>query len=393
MAKGTPMGVWRGKKGSNVFYYLRNSKNAQKQGIRERVYEISNPQTNGQTDQRMKMLPLQRLGATLGTIVRRSWEGVEYGGKTWQKFLSANMGRNATLPYVDKDDDRTIPGDIQISKGSLDGVTLTIEDFDMMNTSLTFTEPSSVNWGTISQGLINENALQAGDQLTIVRCVSTAQANEDALDARYQWSINSLVVDTASTISQADLLQMGIRYTATEGNAELALVVTGSTYHSIVAGAIIVSRLGDSGKYLRSTTRITINETFLADWFSSVRHSAARRSYKRTMGALSTDWPVDPEGGISNSVPGSYTISGLTGTKASCNGKSCWVRRDEETNELVAVYITEWLGEPSTALVNRTNGQAIAYEGTGGTETPLLIADVTALANLPQIQWDGQPTS
>lgn len=302
------------------------------------------------------------------------------------------MGSNATLPFLDKDDDRTIPGDIQVSKGSLDGVILHVEDVDSIGTNLTFTVPSSISWGTISERLINDTTLQAGDQLTIVRCESTAQNDSEVLEAQYHWSIKSLVVDTTSTTSQSDLAQMGILYYTSGGKGVLSLGITGD-YKSIVAGAIIVSRLGDTGKYLRSTTRLLINDTMLADWFSSARHSAARRSYKRTTAAASTNWPVDPDAAIEGTVPGSYTISGLTGSKASCNGKSCWVRRYEDTNELAAVYITEWLGEPSTALVNRTNGQALAYEGSGGTETPLLVADVTALANLPQIQWDGEPTS
>lgn len=393
MAKGTPMGIWRGKKGSNVFYYLRNSKNAQKQGIRERVYEISNPQTNGQTDQRMKMLPLQRMGATLGTIVRRSWEGVEYGGKTWQKFLSANMGSNATLPFIDKDDDRTIPGDIQVSKGSLEPITLTVDDQNIfINLNLGSTEIQTANIGTVSTALIDNNPdMQEGDQLTIISCSTDAQASDDALDANYYWSTASFILDKSATANLPALNRAAIEVSYTGSKNEFAIIVS-STANWIVAGAVIHSRLGDNGKYLRSTQRLVLS-TVIDDWFSSARHSAARRSYKRSTAAASTNWPVDPDAAIEGTVPGSYTISGLTGAKASCNGKTCWVRRYEDNNELAAVYTTEWLGEPSTALVNRTNGQAIAYEGTGGTETPLLVADVTALANLPQIQWDGEPTS
>lgn len=393
MAKGTAMGVWRGKKGSNVFYYLRNSKNAQKQGIRERVYEISNPQSNAQTDQRMKMLPLQRLGSTLGTIVRRSWEGVEYGGKTWQKFLSANMGRNSTLPYIDKDDDRTIPGDIQVSKGSLDPIPLSYDDNSLyIDLSLGETEIVTVKIGTVSTALINNNPnLQEGDQLTIICCSTDAKNSDVALDANYYWSVASFILDKSSTESLPSLNRATIEITNADGTYKMRIIeALGTSW--VVAGTVIHSRLGDNGKYLRSTQRLSISG-IIDDWFSSARHSAARRSYKRSTAAASTNWPVDPDAAIEGTVPGSYTISGLTGDKASCNGKSCWVRRYEDTNELAAVYITEWLQEPSTALVNRTNGQAISYEYTGGAETPLRVADVTALANLPQIQWDGEPTS
>lgn len=391
MAKGTAMGVWRGKKGSNVFYYLRNSKNAQKQGIRERVYEISNPQSDGQTDQRMKMLPLQRMGATLGTIVRRSWEGVEYGGKTWQKFLSANMGRNSTLPFVDKDDDRTIPGDIQVSKGSLESIGVTYDD-DVLYIDLPLgeTEIISANIGTVSTSLINNNSnLQEGDQLTIICCTTDAQNSDVVLDSNYYWSIASFVLDKSSTAALPTLNHAILEITDNGGENQLDILPSAAQW--VVAGTVIHSRLGDTGKYLRSTQRLSISG-IIDDWFSSARHSAARRSYKRSTAAASTNWPVDPDAEIAGTVPGSYTISGLTGVKATCNGKTCWVRRYEDTNELAAVYVTSWLGEPGDTLVDKSNNRAMEYTSEQQSY-PLGAADVTALANLPQIQWDGEPTS
>lgn len=301
------------------------------------------------------------------------------------------MGSNATLPFLDKDDDRTIPGDIQVSKGSLQSINGSIEDELFVTNLSTADWAGARNIGTVSTALINNNSdLLEGDQLTIIACVTDAQGSDDALEANYFWSVASFILDKSSTSALPALNKASIELSGNE-NVLFISPIPGSA-NWVVAGAVIHSRLGDNGKYLRSTQRLVLS-TVIDDWFSSARHSAARRSYKRSTAAASTNWPVDPDASIEGTVPGSYTISGLTGTKASCNGKSCWVRRYEDTNELAAVYITEWLQEPSTALVNRTNGQAIAYEGSGGTEIPLLVADVTALANLPQIQWDGEPTS
>lgn len=385
------MGVWRGKKGSNVFYYLRNSKNAQKQGIRERVYEISNPQTNGQTDQRMKMLPLQRMGATLGTIVRRSWEGVEYGGKTWQKFLSANMGSNAMLPYVDKNDDRTIPGDIQVSKGILPSIYCYFDDDEIETDIACGTTITTI--GALSQAIIDNNTdFNEGDQLTFIGCVTDAHDGSEALTANYKWQIRSIILDKTDTtnVNQSnDVIQIGVISAGADAGFVSISHEPGNNW--VVAGTVIHSRLGDNNKYLRSTQRLVLS-TVINDWFSSARHSAARRSYKRSTAAASTNWPVDPDAAIEGTVPGSYTISGLTGAKATCNGKSCWVRRYEDTNELAAVYVIDWLGEPSDTLVDRSNNQGISYIS-DMQDVPLGADDVTALANLPQIRWDGNPTS
>lgn len=381
------MGVWRGKKGSSVFYYLRNSRNAQKQGIRERVYEISNPQTNGQTDQRMKMLPLQRLGAKLGVVVRRSWEGVEYGGKTWQKFLSANMGQNSTLPFVDKDDDRTIPGDIQISKGSLDTIEASFDDTDLYyDINVGDQGLSAATVGALSALILqyNSNIIQ-GDQLTFLWCSTDAQNSGDVLIAKYHWNVQSIIVDPTSTENLPADQYTQIRV----GSGKVVCEVSNARF--VCAGGIIHSRQ-DGNSYRRSTQRLEINSTLLADWFSSARHSAARRSYQRTVSTASTNWPVDPNEEMANSVPGSYTISGLTGNKASCNGKSCWVRRDEETNELVAVYTTSWSGSESNYLVDRSSNQAMEYT-VDMSVFGLAVSDVAALASLPTIQWTGEPTS
>lgn len=393
MAKGTPMGIWRGKKGSSVFYYLRNSNDAQKQGIRERVYKISNPQTNGQTDQRMKMAPLQRLGSTLGIIVRRSWQGVDYGGKTWQKFLSANIGSNSTLPYVDKDDDRTIPGDIQVSKGSLEPIPLSYDDDrSIIDLVLGTTSISNVNVGTISTKLIDNNpSMQEGDQLTIICCTTDAQVSDDALDAHYYWSIASFSLDKMSISALPTLNNATFEvYTGTQSKKYLS-IIPGGVANWVCAASVIHSRLGDTGKYLRSTQRLLLSNV-IDDWFSSSRQSAARRTYKRSTAAASTNWPVDPDSVIAGTVPGGYTISGLTGDQAVCNGLSCWVRRYEDTNELAAVYVTDWLGEPSDTLVNRADNQAIDYTS-DMQGIPLTTGDVTALSNLPRIQWEGEPTS
>lgn len=390
MAKGSAMGVWRGKKGTSVFYYLRNSNDAQKQGIRERVYKIANPQTNGQTDQRMKMMPLQRLGAMLGIIVRRSWQGVEYGGKTWQKFLKANLV-NSKLPFVDKEDPRTIPGDILVSKGSLGSIELTAEDTDQWYMDVQLRSTDS-NWASISESLIADNNLRNGDQLTLIRCNSNTRITEEMINADYIWKIDSLIVDTNSNLTVNDLLNTYQLQVKEDAGGTYRLNLVADQYESMPAAAVIVSRLSETGEYLRSTQRLAINENLLAEWFSNARHSAARRTYKRSTAAVTTNWPVDPDAEIAGTVPGSYTISGLTGDKASCNGKQCWVRRYEDNNELAAVYVTSWLGEAGDTLVNNANNQAMQYTSEQQA-LPLGASDVTALANLPQITWDGEPTS
>ena len=103
MAKGSAMGLWKGKKGSSVFYQIKNTNSAQKQGIRERNYEPANPKSARQASQRMRMYPAQAVYGVLKDTIERSWQGVKYGQMTRQAYLKSAL-RSEFYPFVSKSD-------------------------------------------------------------------------------------------------------------------------------------------------------------------------------------------------------------------------------------------------------------------------------------------------
>lgn len=376
MAKGSAMGLWRGKKGTSVFYFLRNSNNREKQGIREYQPVVSNPQTSAQIDQRMYMTPAQNLYRELADIIRRSWQGLEYGGKGTQEFFKYALRHGTTrpvgIPWLDKGDTRAVPGTYQISGGSISEVYITPVDGDRLDTSLSIDEEEDLSWGNVSASLIEKNDIKAGDQLTFVICAS----NEEypTASARFSWVIESVYVNPDDTATQlTDMLQN--RYASLNRSSTNLIIENkgNDPFPFLQAAAVIVSRLGSTGTYQRSNAMIGVNLETMAYWYSANRHDLARNSYIRgTSGTRSGNWIVDDNAGDNpasrEKVDGTFTLAGLTGDKADANGTSVRVQRYADDNSIAAVYViaTQSEGQTVYPLVNSANGQAVEYAGTGG---------------------------
>lgn len=392
MAKGSAMGLWRGKKGSTVFYALKNSNNGQRQAMRERVYEISNPKTVQQASQRLKMLPAQRVYSVLKPILRRSWQGVNYGGDGYREFMKYAMSMKSGYPYVNKDETRIVPGNYLLSKGvlpSVDIVSVPIDsDGDSFSCTLATRESGLSTIGQLSEVLVVPEegvvTLNEGDQVTIIWVKSNQQTEPGGY---YSWHYASFFVDHTDATPISDALP-GIMSVGQENAAGRGYLKFNLDTGYCVAAAVIISRLNGS-TYERSTSYMKCNENFLSWWQGAARIEESRVSYMGSAGAQSADWPVEPEQEAEITAPALYTISGLTGEKAECNGKKVWVRQNI-SNELTAVYA--WPDDDSldaNGLIGE-NGRTIGY---GENVTTLTPTDVTALANLPIIRTTTVPTA
>lgn len=386
MAKGTAMGLWKGKKGSSVFYRIANSNSSQKQGIRERAYEIANPRTTSQAGQRMKLLPAQRVYGVLKPIISRGWQGVKYGVESKQEFLKRALKLTTGYPYLEKDSSEIIPGTYQITKGTIQEVTTkATEDPDAHATSLAgFSTTGQETFGVISTKIIENNPwLKDGDQITIVGCSRDSEAPYNCI-----WAFRSVILDVNSSETWIDMdifSANDISINLDIGNNVIALST--SFYNRLCASAVIISRLED-GQYQRSSSVIYVNEETLSEYFGGTAYRRARNSYMNPTRVQSTDWPIEPEL-PENSYISDYALSGLTGAKASANGIVVKVTRNEETDALTGVFVTTYLG--GDALVKKSDGTAVTYEATSGGETqilPITPADQADLANLPTIPYE-----
>lgn len=384
MAKGSAMGLWKGKKGSSVFYSIWNSNNKEKQGIREYRAEVRNPQSDGQADQRARLLPAQRIKGALRDIVSRSFQGIPYGSKSRLEFIRQAMRLKEGYPFLTKGYQEPVPGKYFISKGSLPQI-ITTDDEGAAESSLVLEIEieGSTTIANFTAELLEKNPyLREGDQLTFVACTASLP---DAPDISvYKWLYYSVYLNSSDSTTFTDAGLMDYEVIIGSFNARLRLTSDGN----VAASAIILSRKDEDGTYLRSTAQLAV-ANFMAPFFTTQQADITRASYQTQTTQNSTDWPVEEDtrggGGGSSVTDGLYTLSGLTGDRASLNGRKCKVRINTLTGTPTAVYVLS--GALEGALVSETGGE-LSYQ-VGSEYSYLVKADVPALASLPSVPYNS----
>lgn len=351
------MGLWRGKKGSSVFYQIKNSNSAQKQGIRERVYEQANPQTSKQAAQRMKMLPIQRFYQRLKGVIDRGFEGVKYGVLSKQQFLKYALSMTEGFPYISQYESSTPPGQFLISRGSLGEIRTTVSNSSLtaLTTDPDFDIMSIDTVGALSEALIDGGTFQAGDQLTLIVCVSPAvidaSLGKQAVGP-FTYRVESYYINKDDTTS----LSIPFGGQASTDGGHLKITYNSDSLANVLVGAAIIqSRESDAGGHLRSTSYMGIDGSVLFNYTSELARRTAQASYEKKIQTSSTDWPVD--GDEEQADPVEYVtvgrdFSGLTGIYAQLNGREYACRVNLATGDVVALYGVEGpvdlQGEPLT---------------------------------------------
>lgn len=324
MAKGSAMGLWRGKKGSSVFYKIANSNSAQKQGIRERNYEVSNPQTAAQASQRMKLLPAQRVYGVLKDTIERSWQGVPYGEKARQEFLKLAL-REDVFPAVDKGSPVVVPGPYYIAKGSLPEIITSIDDDS--NVTFNFNFARQLAEMTVKQFsrelLASSSVYKEGDQFTFVLAYYDSSTSRGDSEIVVLWHVASFYLSLSNDTPLNDYLPAAFEFESDAPN----LKIEWPTDLQPLAGACIVSR--DAATPLRSTARLAVDTSTLSFYFSAAAMRRARASYMRRPSTAQSDWPVDPaiDPNVGNIVTNVVTLdptgsiaTGVTGGSVSGAG-------------------------------------------------------------------------
>lgn len=329
MAKGNFLTtVVRGKLGNMVGYKNTLSNTKEQQAWRGYVAKINNPKTYGQARQRMVMANMVKFYNALKPILQRSWEGVPYGAKSYQKFMAENMPQSVWAgPFVPKGNEHTWPGEYLISNGTLQPITVEnySQNADALRTDI-FTRSLGTTIGSVSTTIVQNNTdIKDGDQLTFV-CIT--QLEHGGFFYRYK----SVIVDVNST-EQLDTYTpegqtqyrydvWGDVYIGSFGSGEnqrlnFSLKIPGATDERIVAGAVIQSREGDNGKWLRSRASVWVDKELhtMAPVFSPEGFELAVQSYM-SEGASASDWPTEQDINLRNFtqawVTESFTIGEST---------------------------------------------------------------------------------
>lgn len=273
MAKGLGIiGNFKGKVGNIVGYNLKDSNNKQTQGLRAYQPVVRNPKTSRQAEQRAKMAPINATYRALKGIIDRGQEGVAYGNKSRLRFLSEAM-KQFDGPWFDKGDAVTLPIKTNITRGSLTPINVVSCNGGDVTVGLNLGSVEHVaTISALSTALLANNAfLKEGDQLTFVH------------GSKNGCSVLSMVLDTKDTTA----------VTSFDIDAGNLIVTFGSGIDTNTEYAcVILSREGESGQHLRSTTALTLSTAAAADThYTSTAKDAAIESYMAANG--NTDWPEE----------------------------------------------------------------------------------------------------
>ena len=264
------IGNIKGKVGNVVGYNLTDSNNKQTQGLRVYQPNVKNPKTAAQAEQRAKLAPINATYRALKMIIDRGNEGLPYGNKSrlaWlkQAFYASNM------PWFTKGSAADSPVVCGLTKGSLIPITFRNSNGTLKIKADDVTDETDITTiGKLSEVLLGAYpSLKSGDQITIVQLETYSHA--------MQVQINSFIIDTTSSVSQS-LLE------ASAGNIEI------DRDGDKVFFSVIVSREGDNGEHLRSTSSLVGYDTIYTQApYDATSKTAAIESYMAS-GSANSDW-------------------------------------------------------------------------------------------------------
>ena len=279
------IGNFKGKVGNIVGFQLRNSNNAVTQGIRAYVSEVSNPKTEPQAIQRMKMAPAVNFYRQLSDILDNAWQGQKYGTRSRQYYMGLAMRQITGIPFIPKGEKRFFPGNYPVSQGSLASINIQqIDNEGLLKTTISI-QYAGTNWGEFSQSVINHNfGIKNGDRITILQVFQTAQGE---FIPTYTWvRLNTLSDETVGAVCG----NSNVICAYNTGYVKFRIIdAQGQTP---IGGAIIMSRLVLNGRYpqwLRSNAVMYCSQAYLTQFMGTEAYEIALASYMDNTD-YSSDW-------------------------------------------------------------------------------------------------------
>lgn len=291
MAKGSFLGVKRGKLGDAVGYNVTNSSDGIKQGWRVYQPVVSNPQTDAQIDQRIKLTAVNNLYRALKPIIQRGWENHKYGDESRRAFLKRALGSAFTGPYLEKGSTLAVPIEgVPITYGSLTPVVVECGNAVAAITNVPYTQGVTGAIGSLSQLYISAGLAQPGDQVTYIFASLNGAGTVSYLT-------RSFYVDPNSAEEAFDVLGFYVSSTAYDDNTVLAVDVEDLGLNTTAFAALVsISRDGETSN-LRSYAEFDMTSEFRSYFYGDASQVERAKASYRKKTSSSTNWPLDPGSG------------------------------------------------------------------------------------------------
>lgn len=277
--QGGVFGYLRGKVGSVSYSVLSGNKTSsgkKEQIVRALPESVSNPQTMGQSIQRMKLAPAQKFYAAFAALLSNAFEGVQYGEASRRYFLSKAMSEEG--PYVQRGVDRFLPAKYLFSEGTLPAVG--IEKFSGGTSVITLSATTTVEAAEITPAIFAAALNVSPDtQITIV-VVNNVNG-----------------VFTPAYIGYDERLKIEALPTNVFGKDENSHITLNPAAlnldaSAIVACCVVLSKQDASGNWLRSTQKMVISAELEQSLYSADALAQATASYQSnsTANAINSEW-------------------------------------------------------------------------------------------------------
>lgn len=264
------IGNFKGKLGNTVGYSLKDSNNKQTQGVRVYQPVVRNPKTYAQAEQRAKLAPINEVYRCIKMVIDRGQEGKAYGNKSrlaWLKDALKAYNSNWTVKGTSNPQATNLP----ITKGSLacDIPFSPSADYISINV-VGVTAEGTTTLGQLSSALIAAYpALKDGDQITFVEI--------EFVSSKISSVIDSIVLDSTSSAAIPSFISIN------DGE-----IIVFETHDNGTNAAVVVSREGDNGTHLRSTSSLHALGGYVDSYDQDATKKRAIESYM-SQGA-NTDW-------------------------------------------------------------------------------------------------------
>ena len=248
-----------------------------KQVTKDRVTDVKNPRSSAQMKQRAIMATALRGYSALKEICDHSFEGITYGQKSMNYFVTENarMIRSAA-PNVNLSlfKGNSVSNAYIISKGSLPAVKVSAKDTSFNVPIPTFPADDSFTYGALFASL---GATKVGDMITFVQLTDNPGGNASIYWVRITLTENNMkevVDDKAQQVIVRQLVE-GVDFETNIDNfspADFNLVVDNETAHAITLNTgtnsvnssfgVILSRKSDTSWLRSSSTMVNLLSTY-----------------------------------------------------------------------------------------------------------------------------------
>lgn len=294
---GGAFGYLRGKVGS-LSYSVISGKNTSsgktEQAVRPIPENISNPQTVGQTMQRMKLTPAQKFYKAFAQLLSNAFQGIAYGGPSRRYFMSKCMSIEG--PYIQRGVDRFIPAAYPFSEGSLPSVGINpFSGGAQVITLAVTTDAATVTNEVFAQAL----GVGLDYQITV------AVVN----------NINGIFIPSFIPYDQRLMISALPENTLgkdAEDHITINPAALGLDMSAMVACCVVISTQDASGAWLRSTQEMVISNELRDSLYSADALEAAIYSYQdgvNAVNAINSEWYYNL--GMSQAWGGKLTSSQL----------------------------------------------------------------------------------